>query len=397
LIGINGRISLEKRGRVNVGVGYAISINQIKNFMGHLKAGLDSDHASLGAAMESESEDTLSKILVKSVIDSDAMRRGLEPGDQLVFFSGRPMTSTNQFKNVLGLYPKGWRVPLTYRRENQRHEILVRLMGHQRQEIGGGDAPKQPGPPQPAPQLGGPAAKFYKAKQGFVNYYFNEEAQKAILDRLVKETDFTKKAGDCKFNLGGKIYTVNGLKDQKGLIGIREKGASDGKSPKVVADIDGIDYDCEPLTSGEKTEKLKDPAETGGLMVAMYHYRQLLVYGQKGFIGEFSHGGHEPFYPSVKDSKPNFLKMRVMCEVLVTKHAGVPGKWFFALEDDADGRWKKGQLIGFEIQIDKDEDPCEVCLTHYKDFGGNKLPSQIHVRRGSKKYADFVLESVEIK
>ena len=37
LIGINGRISLEKRGRVNSGVGYAISINQIKNFLGHLR------------------------------------------------------------------------------------------------------------------------------------------------------------------------------------------------------------------------------------------------------------------------------------------------------------------------------------------------------------------------
>src|SRR5438132_1629577 len=49
LIGINGRISLEKRGRVNSGVGYAISINQIKNFLAHLLAGLDSDHASLGA------------------------------------------------------------------------------------------------------------------------------------------------------------------------------------------------------------------------------------------------------------------------------------------------------------------------------------------------------------
>src|SRR5262249_46674900 len=49
LIGINGRGSFDKRGRVNSGVGYAISINQIKNFLGHLRAGLDTDHASLGA------------------------------------------------------------------------------------------------------------------------------------------------------------------------------------------------------------------------------------------------------------------------------------------------------------------------------------------------------------
>ncbi|MBC8113938.1 MAG: trypsin-like peptidase domain-containing protein, partial [Candidatus Saccharimonas sp.] len=39
LVGINGRISVEKRGRVNVGAGYAISINQIKHFLDHLKGG----------------------------------------------------------------------------------------------------------------------------------------------------------------------------------------------------------------------------------------------------------------------------------------------------------------------------------------------------------------------
>src|ERR1019366_9381611 len=57
LIGINGRGSFEKRGRVNSGVGYAISINQIKNFLGHLRSGLETDHATLGASMESEGED----------------------------------------------------------------------------------------------------------------------------------------------------------------------------------------------------------------------------------------------------------------------------------------------------------------------------------------------------
>src|SRR6185437_4261740 len=51
LIGINGRGSFEKRGRVNVGVGYAISINQIKNFLGYLKSGRIVDHATLGATV----------------------------------------------------------------------------------------------------------------------------------------------------------------------------------------------------------------------------------------------------------------------------------------------------------------------------------------------------------
>src|SRR4029077_9468905 len=56
VIGINGRGSFDKRGRVNSGAGYAISSNQIKNFMGHLRAGLDADHATLGAFIENKSE-----------------------------------------------------------------------------------------------------------------------------------------------------------------------------------------------------------------------------------------------------------------------------------------------------------------------------------------------------
>src|SRR5205814_2664695 len=56
LIGINGRGSFDKRGRVNSGVGYAISINQIKNFLGHMRAGIDTDHATLGATVKTVGE-----------------------------------------------------------------------------------------------------------------------------------------------------------------------------------------------------------------------------------------------------------------------------------------------------------------------------------------------------
>src|SRR5262249_2306181 len=122
LIGINGRGSFEKRGRVNSGVGYAISINQIKNFLGQLYAGIDTDHATLGATVESSREDedaTRPAMLVKSILDvSDAYPRGLRPDDELVAFAGRSMQTINQYKNVLGVYPKGWRMPLTYRRDN---------------------------------------------------------------------------------------------------------------------------------------------------------------------------------------------------------------------------------------------------------------------------------------
>src|SRR5205814_2389882 len=82
LIGINGRGSFEKRGRVNSGVGYAISINQIKNFMGHLRAGIDSDHATLGASVGTADPDApVPQMVVKQILDeSDACRRGPTEG-----------------------------------------------------------------------------------------------------------------------------------------------------------------------------------------------------------------------------------------------------------------------------------------------------------------------------
>src|SRR4029078_2669630 len=88
LIGINGRGSFEKRGRVNSGVGYAISINQINNFLSQLHAAIDTAHATLGASVGTASEDApLAQMIVKQVLDeSDAARRGIREGDQLLSF-----------------------------------------------------------------------------------------------------------------------------------------------------------------------------------------------------------------------------------------------------------------------------------------------------------------------
>src|SRR5205807_6073986 len=103
IIGINGRGSFEKRNRINSGVGYAISINQIKNFMGHLRAGLDTDHATLGALIENKEDDPQGGMAVTSILeDSDAHRRGLELGDELVSFAGRVVSNRNQYQNILG-------------------------------------------------------------------------------------------------------------------------------------------------------------------------------------------------------------------------------------------------------------------------------------------------------
>jgi serine protease Do len=125
LIGINGRGSFEKRGRVNVGVGYAITINQINRFLGQLKSGRIVDHATLGATV---ADDRDGRVVVDDILDdSDAFRRGLRYGDELVRFGNREIDSANAFKNALGTYPAGWRVPITYRRDGREYDRTVRL------------------------------------------------------------------------------------------------------------------------------------------------------------------------------------------------------------------------------------------------------------------------------
>ena len=52
--------------------------------------------------------------VVSDILEScDAYRRGLRTDDEIVSFAGRPISTPNGFKNALGIYPKGWQVPLT--------------------------------------------------------------------------------------------------------------------------------------------------------------------------------------------------------------------------------------------------------------------------------------------
>jgi hypothetical protein len=73
----------------------------------------------------------------------------------------------------------------------------------------------------------------------------------------------------------------------------------------------------------------------------------------------------------------------VDAEVLLTEHAAVPVKWYFARTDQA--------LLGFEMAVAKDEDPCEVYLSDYRPEGGRSLPHRIEVRYGDQQFGVFTV------
>jgi len=393
LVGINSAASI-RRGGANAGLGIAISINQVKNFLGHLRAGMIADHATLGAIVKAADEGELSKLVIGQILqESDAYHRGLRSDDQLLMFAGRVMTSANQYKNILGLLPKGWRVPVAYRHNNERRETLVRMMGalptekEQDQPM----PPMPPGGPGVRPKAKSPeipktseAAKRFKERKGYANYHFNEVEQDRLLTAAKKHGDFSGVAGDWLWEVAYDL----GERKGEGRLEIAEGKGTDG-GPLVTLKLN-TENRLDPLKRQEVREQM-EPLGSGGLMMALYHYRRFLTLGAKGFEGEFSHGGYEPLYPPPADgSTPKSLAaLRVDCEVIRTKHGSVECKWYFSRKDQT--------LLGFETTITREESPCEVFFSDYKAVDGRMLPHRMEVRWGDKKYGVFNFKKFDLK
>ncbi|MFW6162285.1 MAG: S1C family serine protease, partial [Planctomycetota bacterium] len=124
IIGINGRGSFEERGRVNVGVGYAISVEQAKNFLPDLIATKTAEHATLDAVFRDDEGKVLCNALNR---DSAIARLGMALNDQLIAFDGTPIRTANQFLNVISTYPAGWPVSVTFRHDGAERTVWLRL------------------------------------------------------------------------------------------------------------------------------------------------------------------------------------------------------------------------------------------------------------------------------
>ncbi len=407
LIGINGRgsFAFEKRFRINCGVGYAISINQIKNFLGHLYSGIDADHATLGATIKSAEEDsTLPKLTIGEVLEeSDAYRRGIQEGDELVSFSGRVISTVNQFKNVLGIYPKEWRLPLIVRKnEREKKELLVRLQSYQI-AVSNPSMPKDKkgilpkGPPSPK----GPAAKFYVKKKGFANYYFNREYRDQIIAKLNQSLHLDNKNGN---------WTIDGAfigDGRKGSFQLTCKDEFDSEKkvemPVLQMRLNDVNYALRPLKLMQSEVDRSEPRGSGGFLMAFYHLKKLLTQGPKGFDGDSCfYSGYAPIYPIPSNilNPTNYKQYRIMADQLQSDFLDVPSKWFFYRSDLNPGlktAYQDGDIIGFETSLNpKEWDPCEVYLHDYRTIDGIRFPHQIEIRYADKRFALLTIEKLNL-
>jgi S1-C subfamily serine protease len=378
LIGVNGRASFEKRGRVNVGAGYAISANQVRNFLGCLKGGLLVDHATLGATVATAVD---GRVVVSDILEtSDAWRRGLRYDDEIVSLAGRPVRTVNAFKNVLGTLPAGWQVPLVYRREGRGEELLVRLAGvHTPAELarivaGGvdgseaepapppdGEPDRKPGPPrQPAPPLPDAVQGLHEARAGFANYHFNRLER----DRVARALAAAGGAGK------GAEWVLSGTLATGGEFRIELSDST--------ATID-LPTGTSTLDASGELDASPEPPGSGGLLAALSLWRRLAGEGPAA-VGRTIYRGTAPRDPRAIDPSGGDL-----IDVLETAVAGVEARFTV----DA-----KGAVVSIDLWTAPDQDPCEVRFTGRRDDEPT-MPTTMTVHRGPEPFGTFLIDRVE--
>ncbi len=375
IIGVNGRASFEKRGRVNVGAGDAISSNQLRNFLGCLKGGKLCDHATLGATVATAVD---ARVVVSDILESsDAWRQGLRIDDEIVSLAGRAVRTVNAFKNVLGTLPAGWQVPIVYRRSGRREETLVRLAGvHTQSELaaivgrgaeppnppGDDGKPKERGPglarkPDRARELPEAVRAVYEDRPGFTNYYFN----------LVERDRVSRGIAAARGTAGKGPWVLEGTLEEGGDFRIEVADS--------VAVIDLPTGTSELDTTGELDANPVPPG-SGGMLAALVVWRRLVNDGAAA-VGRTAYLGTAPIDPRHIDPSGGDL-----VDVLETAVDGIEAH----VRVDA-----RGQVVGIDLWTSPEADPCELRITPAKVGDANDLPQRLDVWRGSERFGTFVI------
>ncbi len=378
LIGVNGRCSFDKRGRVNVGIGYAVSVNQIKNFLGDLKSGRIVDHAGLGAVVAT---DRIGRVVIDDIsIHSDLYRLGVRVDDEVIRFAGYPLDTANTFQNILGTFPRDWRVPISIRTpRGDRHELLVRLEGlHSeakliemteemteppieksadgRQQTAGEEEEKKG-------KIFIPdwAVPIYEKRRGFANYYFNHLELDRVLARY-RKTVASQNPEQWVFS--GNVAQADSFK-----ISVSDDKVS-LELPHTTPDWNPN----EPLDADSKIDPIsyfQEPVGSGGLFPALFLMRELAV-NEKLNFGEVFYVGTAPL-----DGKLDKLY-----DVVSVVWRIVRARMYFDPET--------GTLEFIEFYSTENRFPCEIRFSYQ-----NGLPGEMSVSNGSTPFARFIMQTAD--
>jgi serine protease Do len=282
-------------------------------------------------------------------------------------------------------------VPLSYRRDGKRYDILVRLPGlHNQEELlqaiethrpeaplplpppDEQSKPKTPNPENPdsqkkfnpgsrRPTTAPPSAaeipeivkKYFQPKRGYANYYYNNLNQ----ERVWKAWN-----GRCR------------LADQRGpwlISGSLPNGATfNFELTDNQAVLNGPSLQAQWTVSGD-LGSVQNPPHSGGLLPALYLWRRLAVEGFARF-GEVYYLGTGPL-----------ARHDGLADVIAGTHKGLDCRFYF----DPAG----GNLLAMEMFPEEDADPCEVYFSQYHEIDGRMLPGRMEVRYADEVFAIFTI------
>ncbi len=351
-IGINGRASFEKRGRVNSGAAYAISVNQVLLFVEHLKSGLIIDHGRSGfAAATTENGD----VIVTQVSElSEAWRRGLRSGAVLTSFAGRPLSSSNQLQNIIGIYPEGTRLPMQWTDADGAHSATIRLMPihdfeaapelpmERRQRRG--PMPEEPEAEEPAgrEELPRSLTERFEERRGYCNFYFNRRQKNQILDRLPAAPGLPEaETWSIEFT------PRNAPAGPPGVLAV---------TPKTTGYRLG---DQAWLQSRSEPDPNEEPAGFPGILAAVGELLSLLTMKDAGFdeLTAFGSTVHIPLQQNLS--------------VLISRSGLRQGRWYFS----PDQHWPVALDLQYGVAIDE----ARVVFNEWSTEDGVSFPAEIGI------------------
>jgi serine protease Do len=159
VVGINTAIISDSRQSGNVGIGFAIPINVVRELLPQLRAGkITRGRIGVGigaiptdAVDEFGLKDRNGAVVLNVAPGGAAARAGLEPGDVIIAYNGKPIRNRDELVGMVTATKPGSTVPVRIVRDRQERTISVTVeeldleaeTTTQRAETGGGNDPQE--------------------------------------------------------------------------------------------------------------------------------------------------------------------------------------------------------------------------------------------------------------
>jgi serine protease Do len=135
VVGMNTAIYTQSSSAGNMGIGFATPINAIRDLLPQLRTGkvtrgvigvnVDTDHLSKEAAAALGLPNTNGAVIRSVTAGQPAEKAGLEAGDVVVEFNGKPVTDSASLVSLVVATKPGTTVPITVIRDRQRKTLNI--------------------------------------------------------------------------------------------------------------------------------------------------------------------------------------------------------------------------------------------------------------------------------